>query len=255
MECHSIYDHMEEEHLSSFIMSWIQNWQAPSIPLDDVDVAFNTVTPRSVFVKNLRVGARLLDIGAGDGTLSVYRTWPLFPRLDIKMYALSLTKGEHFDDYDAYELKNLQETDDVFVNIDVQAFVCCHFIEHMSDPRRTVEFFRRRLRPGGRVYLEWPHPISKRMPSRTAFINKGIQVSTIRFDDDATHIEAWAMPELSTILRENGFAIETAGRTYFPFLADELRNHGCMKSDPVRTTLAVWAFVGWAQYLVAVKQY
>jgi SAM-dependent methyltransferase len=255
MECHSIYDHMEEEHLSTFIMSWIQNWQPPSFPVDDLDIAFNTVTPRSIFVKNLRPGVRLLDVGAGEGTLSVYRTWPLFPRLDIKMYALSLTKGERFDGYDGYELKNFQETDDVFSDIDFQAVVCCHFIEHMTDPHRTVEFFRRRLGLGGRVYLEWPHPISKRMPSMTSLINTGIQVSTIRFDDDSTHIEAWSMSELSTILREKGFAIEAAGRTYFPFLADELRNHGCMQSDPVRTTLAVWAFVGWAQYLVAVKQY
>jgi SAM-dependent methyltransferase len=246
---------MEEEHLATFIMSWIQNWRAPSISIDDVDTTFNTVTPRSIFIKNLRRGVRLLDVGAGDGTLSVYRRWPIFSRLDIKMYALSLTKGERFDEYDAYELKNFEEIDDVFANIDLQAFVCCHFIEHMTDPRRTIEFFRRRLRPGGRVYLEWPHPISKRMPSRALFINKGIQVSTIRFDDDATHIEAWSMAELSTILTEKGFVIETAGRTHFPFLADELRNHGRMQSDPVRTTLAVWAFVGWAQYLVAVKQY
>jgi SAM-dependent methyltransferase len=255
MECHSIYDHLEEEHLSTFIMSWIQNWQAPSISIEDVDIAFNAVTPRSIFVKNLRRGVNLLDVGAGEGTLAVYRTWPLFPRSDIRMYALSLTKGERFDDYDAYELKNFREIDDVFAGVDIQAFVCCHFIEHMTDPRRTIEFFRRRLGPGGRIYLEWPHPISKRMPSRTSFIGRGIQVSTVRFDDDATHIEAWSMTELSTILREKGFAIETAGRTYFPFLADELRNHGCTQSDPVRTTLAVWAFVGWAQYLVAVKQY
>ena len=182
--------------------------------------------------------------GLARGTLSVYRNWPLFRRPDIKMYALSLSKGERFDDYDAYELKNFEEANGIFDGIDLQAFVCCHFIEHMADPRRTLDFFDQRLPLGGRIYLEWPHPISKRMPSRMLLVDRGIDIMTTRFDDDPTHIEAWNMGEIIALLQERGFIIETTGRAHFPFLADELRNHGRALSDPVRNTLAVWALVG-----------
>jgi len=253
MEYHTLYDLLPECHLQEFVTSWIENPGKPSTTLDETDLALNSVTPRSVFLKNLAHGASLLDLGAGEGSLSVYRNWPLFRRPDIKMYALSLSKGERFDDYDAYELKNFEETDGIFVGIDLQAFVCCHFIEHMADPRRTLDFFDRRLPPGGRVYLEWPHPISKRMPSRMLLIDKGIDIMTTRFDDDPTHVEAWDMGEIVVLLKQRGFIIETAGRAHFPFLSEELRNHGRAMSDPVRNTLAVWALVGWAQYLIAVK--
>jgi len=255
MDCHTMYDMMVESQLTERIISWIESRDTPSTSCNEIDLAFNSVTPRSVFLKNIARGASLLDLGAGDGSLSVYRNWPLFRRPDIKMYAFSLSKGERFGDYDAYELENFEKTNEVFRGIALQAFVCCHFIEHMADPRRTLDFFGQRLQPGGRIYLEWPHQISKRMPSRTLMIDKGIDIMTTRFDDDPTHVEAWDMSEIVFLLRERGFVIETKGRAHFPFLAEELRNHGRAMSDPVRNTLAVWALVGWAQYVIAAKPY
>jgi SAM-dependent methyltransferase len=253
MEFRTLFDDLDEATLCEFVSGWLQSPETPRTTLEQTDQAFNLVTPRSVFLKNLPFGSSLLDLGAGDGTLSVYRNWPLYDRFDIKMYALSLMKGIRFDLYDGYELKNFEEAEDLFPGVTLNAIVCAHFIEHMNEPHKTLDLFASRLAPGGCVYLEWPHALSKRMPPRLSLIKNGVNISTTRFDDDDTHVDTWSMEKIISLLQERKMVIETAGRVHFTFLADELRNHGHAQVDIARTTMGLWARVGWAQYLVAFK--
>jgi SAM-dependent methyltransferase len=248
-------DGLNEEQMRVYAERWLlEESSGPSLSLEQVDLAFNMVTPRSIFLKNLTVGASVLDLGAGDGTLSIYKEWPLYTRADLRMYALSLEFGKYFDKYDGYELKNFEDANvSILSDVAISAIVCAHFIEHMKQPESTITLLSDRMRPGGRLYLEWPHEVSKRMPPRLSLLEKGINISTTRFDDDGTHVEAWDMGRIVSLLENNGFKLEVMGRVYFPFLAKELRDHGRQLSDPARLTLGFWSLMGWAQYLVARK--
>lgn len=247
------HDDLPPEELEAEVLTWLKETQPGPISRGETEIAFNAVTPRSIFLKNLPFGSRLLDLGAGDGSLSIYKDWPLFARPDLKMYALSLDKGEMFDRYEAYELKNFETEASIFSGMSFEGVVCAHFIEHMQDPEGTIKFLSKRQPVGGRLYLEWPHPISKKMPPRHRLVDLGINISTTRFDDDQTHIEAWPQDRIIGLLEDNGFGVETSGRLHLPYLANCMRDIGRELNSTAHLTLGFWARFGWAQYIVASK--
>jgi SAM-dependent methyltransferase len=247
-------DALSEDALFDHIRSWLTQDTSISTELGALDQAFNFALPRTLFLKSLPSGAQVMDVGAGDGSLVNYKSWPMFGRPDLKLHALSLDKGEHFDSYDSYEIKNFETEDDVFPGLTFDAMVCCHFIEHMHDPQCTIEFFARRIRKGGRLYLEWPHPITKTFPPNRKLIELGFPLSTLNFFDDGTHIEAWEGNVILSMLRDCGFAIETAGRVYLPWIGEQMKNHGLANNDVVRTTIGTWAALGWPQYVIASRR-
>jgi SAM-dependent methyltransferase len=169
------------------------------------------------------------------------------------MYAVSLDLGTYFPRWDGYELLNFEHEYPNFDGRVFDAILCAHFIEHLKDPERCIRWMAHRLRPGGRVYLEWPHSVSKRMPSSSTVRGMGLSVSTINFFDDRTHVETWEMVSICDTLQRNGLIVEAVGRIHYPFLAAEMRDI-CMKShDPVHGTFSIWGFCGWAQYIAASK--
>ncbi len=215
----------------------------------------NTVIPRSVFLRNACVNAHILDLGAGDGGLAIFKSWPFVTRPDLRMHAVSLEVGERFDLYEDYEISNFEQTLPDFGGMPFDSIICSHFIEHLSNPARALQFFGARLKPGGSVYLEWPHPVSKKMPSMTLLQERGVNVMTINFFDDKTHIEAWPMFEIAEGLQAAGLQINTAGRVWFDFFADQLMAHGKTDNNAVDLTYAIWYKFAWAQYLIATKPY
>lgn len=246
------FDRLTEADLSASVLSWFQAATAPLLSREQLEQAFNFATPRSIFLKTLPLGSRVLDLGAGEGSLVHYLNWPLFERKDIKLHALSLTKGPFYDKYESYELKNFEDNPaDVFRGLSFDAIICSHFIEHMRDPMPAINFMRTKLATGGRLYIEWPHPMSTRMPSRFDLIRAGHNVSTIRFTDDPTHVNAYPAHEILKLLADRGFTVETGGRVYLSFLADELRNRAKASNDETLNTMGVWAAFAWAQYMVA----
>src|SRR5664280_1340562 len=87
------------------IIRWYRAEHSPA--LEDAEKVFefyHQCHPRTLFLKMLPAGATLLDLGAGDGPMQVFRNWPPPARKDLKLYAFSLRKGKHFDAYDGYEL-------------------------------------------------------------------------------------------------------------------------------------------------------
>jgi len=246
------YDELTEADLKSVVLEWFRAAQPVSDDL--VHAHFHSLSPRVIFLKNLQPDSTLLDLGAGDGTLSVFRHWPLYPRPDLRMLALSLEKGQKFDNYEAYELKNFETGEPIFPGEKINAVVCAHFIEHMNDPRATINFLGDRLEQNARIYMEWPHPISEKMPSITFFKENNIAISTTNFRDDLTHVQAWDMPFIIDLLDKAGFNIESTGRLYMPFLADRMRDNGAVTNETVDQTLAFWTKFGWAQHLIAVKR-
>lgn len=247
-----LFDDLSDDQLHQIFLDWA-NGSSPLVDdYESLDQIFNSALPRTRFFKSLPTNAEILDLGAGDGSLAIYKTWPQPERTDLSLYAVSLSQGEHFNLYESVEIKNFEE-DSVFENREFDAVVCCHFIEHMQTPDATIEFFARKTRPGGRIYLEWPHEIAKRLPVRTRVEPGGISVSTMNFHDDTTHVEAWSADKIVSLLNEHGLQVEAGGRVYLPWMAEQMRNYARLTKDSVRMTIALWAAVGWSQFLIVSK--
>jgi hypothetical protein len=247
------FDTLSSEQLKDATLAFFQSATDLSEQRDDIVYTFNCLMPRLNFLKNVPQGATCLDLGAGEGSLATYRNWPLNKRDDIRLLALSLDQGSLFHLYDGVELRNFETDGEIFAGEDIGAVFCCHFIEHMSDPTATIDFLSRRLTSGSRVYLEWPHEISKRMPSKTWLRDHGVSLFTSHFFDDGSHIEAWDMQTITSLLRARGFGIETLGRVILPHASSRLRDAYAGQNDEVINTMAFWAHFGWAQYLIAEK--
>ena len=233
------------------ICSWFKRERVPELDEERVAQLYFAFHPRTVFLKTLRSGSAVVDIGAGDGSLSVFRSWPEPVRDDLRMYAYSIEKGRLFDDFSGYEISDWNVNPPQFDGTQFDAVVCAHFIEHIQDPVSLVRWAASKLKSGGRIYLEWPSADSLSLPSRTELEERGVPLIISRFDDDDTH---QALPDgdvIAAALRENGFSIEARGIVRLPWLEDEMLAHHKQSADGFYGQAAFWSHTGWCQYIVA----
>ncbi|NOT87234.1 MAG: methyltransferase domain-containing protein [Lysobacter sp.] len=210
--------------------------------------------PRTSFLKMLAQDAKVVDIGAGDGSLSVFRSWPRPKRADLKMYAYSIEKGSHFDQFEDYRLSDWNKEMPVFDGVRFDAAVSAHFIEHIREPESIVDWLKLHLVDGGRAYVEWPSPNSIDLPSRHALIDAGVELIISRFDDDDTHRAG--LPDraaMCSAFRENGFEIEQEGVIRMPWIEEQLMATQRDNTDRFPRQAAFWLMTGWSQYLIARK--
>jgi 2-polyprenyl-3-methyl-5-hydroxy-6-metoxy-1,4-benzoquinol methylase len=235
------------------IARWFRRERPKRLPVDNVMELYFTFHPRIAFLKTLPEAAEVVDIGAGDGSLSVFRSWPAPARPDLKLYAYSLEKGEHFDKFDGFAVGDWNTSPPDFDGRRFDAILCAHFIEHIADPLSLVAWAREKLRPGGRIYLEWPSPHSLDLPRRGELEAAGIPMIISHFHDDGTHRD---LPDRE-VVRDGyvraGFVIEAEGIVRLPWLEDEMLAHFRDAEDGFARQAAFWSFTNWSQYLVISK--
>lgn len=235
---------------SKQISDWFRRPRQPQLNRNQVMELYFTFHPRTSFLKTLPASSRVVDIGAGDGTPSVFRGWPQPTRQDLELYAYSIEKGQRFDDFSGYEISDWNVSPPDFDGKRFDAVVCAHFIEHISEPASFVDWCRRKLEPDARIYLEWPSPASLDLPPRAELEKLGVPLMVSRFDDDHTHR---ALPDASTLIdafRQSGFVLETRGIIRLPWLEDEMLAHFREDADGFPRQAAFWSKTGWSQYLV-----
>lgn len=233
------------------IQAWYHRPRQPQLPKARVMELYFTFHPRTAFLKTLPRNAVVADIGAGDGSLSVFRTWPQPERMDLELHAYSLEKGNKFDAFASYEIGDWNEQPPEFEGRRFDAVVCAHFIEHIAQPESLVAWAARKLRPGGRIYIEWPAPVSLSLPPRDALHAVGVPVMISRFDDDRTHRDLPDADAIVAAMAAAGLVLETRGTVHLPWLEDEiLATHKDDEAGFGRQA-AFWSMTGWSQYLVA----
>jgi SAM-dependent methyltransferase len=232
------------------IAAWFKRPRTSGLNKDRVMELYFTFHPRTAFLKTLPTGAAVVDIGAGDGSLTVFRKWPEPERRDLKLYAYSIEKGRHFDDFDGFEISDWNASPPDFGGRKFDAIVCAHFIEHIADPMTFVAWAAGKLEKGGRIYLEWPSPNSLNLPSRTRLEAVGVPLIISRFDDDHTHRGLPDRDAMIESMLENGFRIEAQGLVRLPWLEDEMLAHFRDADDGFSRQAAFWSYTGWSQYLV-----
>jgi len=223
-----------------------------ALSLDQAIAAFHVLSPRCRFVKTLPRGGSLLDAGAGDGSLQVYRTWPDPPRKDLQMFAWAGIKGGSFDSYDGYEIGVWPGQKPAFGGRRFDAVLAANFIEHIDDPVAFVEFTISLLTPGGRLYLEWPRPESIALPTASELAELGVNVMTGNYFDDATHradVPDFGM--IRDVIVGRGLIVRESGIAAVPFVDQELAIHAGATGDIVLMTLAYWSITGWCRFIVA----
>jgi SAM-dependent methyltransferase len=237
-------------------LEWIHAWYeaAAESALSDGDAleAWHMLSPQCRFLKALPESAAVLDIGAGDGALQVYRSWPPPIRPDLTMYAFAMDRGALFDRYDGSELGRWPAERPDFGGKSFDAIFAANFIEHIEGPLDFIRWAATRLAPGGRIFLEWPRETSLSLPTTDDLHAIGIDVMAGNYFDDATHrAELPAAPDVQAALIEAGLRIEATGIVQTPWLQDHLMAIGKRTDDRVHRTMAYWSFTSWTQYIVA----
>jgi SAM-dependent methyltransferase len=234
------------------IRAWYEAAAKSALSDGDALEAWHTLSPQCRFLKALPENAAVLDVGAGDGALQVYRSWPAPKRPDLTMYAFAMDRGVLFDRYDGSELGAWPAARPNFGGKSFDAIFAANFIEHIEGPVDFIRWAAGRLAPGGRVFLEWPRETSLSLPTTAELQAVGIDVMAGNYFDDATHRgELPAAAEVEAALIAAGLQIETTGIVQTPWLQGHLMAIGKLTDDRVHRTMAYWSFTGWTQYIVA----
>jgi SAM-dependent methyltransferase len=239
-------------NLQEQLLAWLRSPRIPSTSYEETVESLHQASERVRFLKQLPSESTVLDAGAGDGSLEVFRSWLRPIRKDLKMYAYAAQQGERFRSYDAYEIGYWPHQPPNFDGQKFDAIMACHFIEHLDDPIGFVGWAASRLSHRGRIYLEWPSETTLSLPPREYFSSAGVPLIISRFDDDKTHK---TLPNRSVVcnkLAKAGLNIEVNGIIRHPWLEDELLAHWQSgKANIYALQAAFWSRTKWCQFVVA----
>jgi SAM-dependent methyltransferase len=224
------------------------------MPHEDLVEFLHLTHPRTIFVKSLRRAAVLLDMGAGNGSLQVLRGWLKPLRRDITMYAYAMEPGEGFKAYDRWEVGEWPKRKPDFGGENFDGIFASHFIEHIPGAPEFIGWAAERLKPQGRLYLEWPSPNSKTLPTLEEVRSWGIPIIISNYHDDATHRD---LPERTLVvesIEESGMVVEQVGFISNPLVEEEaLAQFKKGVKDEFLMQSAFWSHTRWAQFVVASK--
>ena len=207
--------------------------------------------PRYRFLKTLPRGSRLLDAGAGPGGLVLWKEWLPPRRDDIRMCAVDMVPGELFERYDDFQICDLDSEQLKYGPGSFNAVLLSHVLEHIKDEKKFFLELGRVLTAGGRLYVEVPTPASRHFPGRQLFLDRGVDVSTVNFFDDSTHLRTFSLGELSALAEGSGFTPLESGLIGNRYMEDELLSFGIRNGDQELATYGLWSKLGFAHYLVA----
>ncbi|WP_428483573.1 class I SAM-dependent methyltransferase [Rhodopila sp.] len=225
----------------------------PRLSCSDTDLleAYWRLHPRFHFVKTVPADAALLDIGAGSGGLARWKRWLQPFRDDIVFYGVDRARGTDAHLYRRWECVNLDAALPDFPDVTFDAFMLSHVIEHLGDPARMITWIASRIRPGGRVYIEWPNENAARQPRREAFLRHDIDIMITNFFDDATHLRMIPPDEVLGPLTRSGFRIIGSGTVDLGLPGEEMLARGLANGDAFARLAGYWSMSGWSNWVVA----
>ena len=233
------------------VTQWFTQKIEPVHPVREVLERYHAQHPRAIFLKTLPADATMLDVGAGDGGLEVFRHWPAPKRLDVKLFAYSLEKGAGFDKYDGYELGNWDQHLPELGGKKFDAIYSSHFIEHIKDRSAYVNWCASRLKPGGQVYIEWPAHDSQFCPTNQELSEVGFACITANFHDDRTHKDLPSRADILHHLESAGLIVDAQAIIRMPIFENDLLAHYRETGDVVSLQFAYWLRTGWCQFVTA----
>lgn len=240
------------------LLAWLGSPTQIQLGRDQTIEWYLLMHPKVVFLKNLPLNSTVFDIGAGDGRLSDFRGWLGFPRNDLRLQGASLFRPELADRYDEFYVCDI-EAHKPALKAQPTAVIAAQLIEHLQRPWELVDWLSHQMPQGSRLYLDWPSPLSLRLPSLVDLLAAGYDVSTVNFYDDASHIQTFSLEQVVSICDAKGFEYENGGVIRLPYLAEALRAQGldANNTEDERRfflTAAIWLYTGFVTYASFVKR-
>ena len=152
----------------------------------------------------------ILYIGAGpkDGRIAK----DLFPAGHFEAVNIAPLDAAQRDAFDVYHQHDLNADDLSFLpEGGFDYVISSHTIEHLEDGPPAVAQMCRKVRPRGRICLEWPSVESETFPIKGFGQN---------FYDDGAHIRTFPRADIAAVLATEGFDFEYSGfrRIWLPML-------------------------------------
>ncbi len=207
------------------------------------------IDTRAKFVASIPKNGSLLDLGSSDGgTLNHFTE--LRPDLALASSDIAGNPGAYPAGTD-FRATNFDEDTLPWPDASFDAITCMHVVEHLVDPSHIVRESARVLKPGGRLYIETPHPETVHMKSP---VGPGTEHVTVNFFDDSTHVRPVPVSQLRDAASAAGLDVVSTGvsrnllfAASFPFLF-------FLRPRTRARYVAQIHWVGWSAYLVAVRR-
>jgi SAM-dependent methyltransferase len=203
---------------------------------------------KEAFLKAMRAGDRVLDVGCGNNSpmrAKLCATAVHYTGLDIGDYNQRLDSIKSADEYIVTSPAEFASTIEASVST-FHAVVSSHNLEHCDEPDRVLTAMCAALKPGGRLYLSFPSEATVKFPRR--------RKDTLNFFDDPTHTQPPNLAHVLAILRKSDLQIEFMAVRHRPFipmligLVLEPISYVTQRAMPLGTTWALYGFetVIWA---------
>ena len=207
------------------------------------------VDTRSRFVAALPRGGRLLDLGSSDGgTLRHMHELRPDVRLasaDIAGSPESYPPATDFRRAD-FDRDRLPWPDDTFDGV-----TCMHVVEHLQAPAHLLGEIARVLRPGGKAYVETPHPDTAGMKSAWG---DGTGTVTLNFFDDPTHVRPVPVSEIAGSASAAGLSLVESGVSRNLLFAAAYPVYRLLGSTSRSRFVAQIHWTGWSAYAILARR-
>ena len=190
----------------------------------------------------------ILDIGCGNHSASITKKY--FPKCNY--YGLDKDNYNN-NDYDfslmtrSYKLDlendSLDEIPDNFFDV----VIMNHVIEHIDNGIEVIEILSKKIKKGGRIYIETPSVKSLSLPS---------QRGTLNFCDDETHKKIYSLIDIVNVLIKNNFKIIKAGTRRDKigiFFSPYFVIKKIIKKESL-SGFSIWDITGFAWFIYAEKR-
>lgn len=204
------------------------------------------IDTRARFVANLRERGRLLDLGSSDG-----QTLRHFAELrpDLSLAASDVVGSpENYPPATDFKRANFEADHLPWPDAQFDGITCMHVVEHLDDTSHLLSEVARLLKPGGRVYIETPHP--KSLTTKSAR-GAGEGTVTMNFFDDPTHVRPVPIETLSQLLRNAGLEPRVSGISRNLFFAAIYPFYAIAGSTTRKRFVAQLHWMGWSAYIIA----
>lgn len=196
---------------------------------------------RARFVAGVPREGRLLDLGSSDGeTLGHFAE--LRPDLHWASADIAGSPEKYPPGCDFHRV-DFQKGPLPWPDASMDAITCLHVVEHLDSLEPLFKEIARVLKPGGRVYVETPHPKTLNLPSAAGRF-------TLNFHDDPTHVRVVTTEQLRNGLETPGLRVETSGISRNWIFAVMHPVFMWLPESRKKFTARVH-WLGWSAYLIA----
>ena len=204
------------------------------------------IDTRARFVASLPQRGRLLDLGSSDG-----QTLRHFAELrpDLSLAASDVAGSpENYPPETDFKRANFEADDLPWPDAQFDGITCMHVVEHLQDTAHLFLETARLLKPGGRIYVETPHPKSLTTKSATG---RAVGQVTMNFFDDPTHVRPVSAEALSQQVKRAGLQPEVNGVSRNLLFAAIYPFYAVVGVTTRKRFVAQLHWMGWSAYIIA----